>query len=134
MKLQLSFLLLTVLSALYGCMSSPTMNASQREAYLQQFIGLSSDQIRSQLDLSRIGYQQAGAPVLSGNTLTYSAARAVSIPAPMAQNPAMGLGAGSAVPIPSTAADRYDVNLSCQIRFQLKQNIAQAVYLTGRTC
>lgn len=134
MKLQLPFLLLAALSALYGCAASPPMNAMQREAYLQQFIGKSSDDIRAQLDLSRLGYQQLRAPELRGNALTYTAARAISIPVPMAQNPALGMGAGSVVPVPGTAANSYDVNLSCQIRFQLEQNIAKAVHLTGRTC
>ncbi|MGE8541015.1 hypothetical protein [Acinetobacter sp. ANC 3813] len=134
MKLQFSFLLISALSALSGCMSSPVMSSSQREAYLQQFVGMSSNQIRNALDLGRIGYQQVSEPVLSGSALTYTASRAISIPVPMAQNPAMGVGAGSAVPIPSTAADRYDVNLNCVIRFQLEHNIAKAVYLTGRTC
>lgn len=134
MKLQLPFLLLAALSALYGCAASPSMNAMQREAYLQQFIGKSSDDIRAQLDLSRLSYQQLRAPELRGNALIYTAARAISIPVPMAQNPALGMGAGSAVPVPGTAANSYDVNLSCQIRFQLEQNIAKAVHLTGRTC
>ena len=119
---------------LHGCASSPSMNAMQREAYLQQFIGKSSAEIRAQLDLSRIGYQQLRAPELRGNALIYTAARAISIPVPMAQNPALGMGAGSAVPVPGTAANSYDVHLSWQIRFQLEQNIAKAVHLTGRTC
>jgi len=119
---------------LHGCAASPSMNAMQREAYLQQFIGKSSAEIRAQLDLSRIGYQQVNPPVLSASGLTYTAVRAISIPLPMAQNPALGMGAGSAVPVPGTAANSYDVNLSCQIRFQLEQNIAKAVQLTGRTC
>ncbi len=119
---------------LHGCVSSPSMNAMQREAYLQQFIGKSSEDIRAQLDLSRLGYQQLRAPELRGNALIYTAARAISIPVPMAQNPALGMGAGSAVPVPGTAANSYDVNLSCQIRFQLEQNTAKAVHLTGRTC
>ena len=67
-------------------------------------------------------------------TLAGCAARAISIPVPMAENPALGMGAGSAVPVPGTAANSYDVNLSCQIHFQLEQNIAKAVHLTGRTC
>ena len=134
MKLQFSLFIITALTALYGCMSSPTMNTTQREAYLQQYIGLSSSQIQKQLDLSRIGYQQVSAPTLQGNSLIYSAAREISIPIPMAQNPAMGVGAGAAVPIPTSAGQSYDVNLSCQIRFALENNIAKAVYMTGRTC
>ncbi len=138
MKLQLSFfrsgLLLAFISGLYACASSPVNDAQQREAYLQQFIGLSSGQIRNELDLRRIGYRQLGPPVQSRNMLTYSAARTISIPVPMAQNPAMGMGAGSAVPIPSPAVSGYDVNLACHISFQLTGDIAQSVRLSGHTC
>ena len=119
---------------LHGCASSPSMNAMQREAYLQQFIGKSSDDIRAQLDLSRLGYQQLRAPELRGNALIYTAARAISIPVPMAQNPALGMGAGTAIPVPGAAAQSYDVHLHCRISFRLERNIAKEVQLTGRTC
>ena len=91
--------LLSVLFLLIGCASSPTLSTAQREAYLQQFIGKSSQEIRTQLNLNQIGYQQADAPVLRANRLTYTVARAINIPIPMAQNPAMGMGAGTVVPI-----------------------------------
>ena len=119
---------------LHGCVLSPSMNAMQREAYLQQFIGKSSADIRAQLDLSRIGYQQVSPPVLSPSGLTYTAVRAISIPVPMAQNPALGMGAGTAVPVPGAAAQSYDVHLHCRISFRLERNIAKDVQLTGRTC
>lgn len=134
MKFILSAGLFAASCMLYGCASSPTMNTMQREAYLQQFIGQSSDQIRAQLNLSSLGYQQVNPPVLRANSLTYIAARSISIPVPMAQNPAMGIGAGTAVPIPSTAAQSYDVNLNCQISFILEHNIAKAVQMSGHTC
>lgn len=66
--------LLSVLFLLIGCASSPTLSTAQREAYLQQFIGKSSQEIRTQLNLNQIGYQQADAPVLSANRLTYTVA------------------------------------------------------------
>ena len=134
MKFMLSIGLFAAYCMLYGCVSSPTMNTMQREAYLQQFIGQSSDQIRTQLDLNSIGYQHVSPPILRANSLTYIAARSISIPVPMAQNPAMGIGAGTSVPIPSTAAQNYDVNLNCRISFVLERNIAKAVHMSGRTC
>ena len=127
--------LLSVLFLLIGCASSPTLSTAQREAYLQQFIGKSSQEIRTQLNLNQIGYQQADAPVLSANRLTYTVARAINIPIPMAQNPAMGMGAGTVVPIPvGSATQGYDVHLNCQISFILEHDIAKALQMTGRTC
>ncbi|CAM2864249.1 hypothetical protein [Acinetobacter celticus] len=127
--------LLSVLFLLIGCASSPTLSTAQREAYLQQFIGKSSQEIRTQLNLNQIGYQQADAPVLSAHRLTYTVARTINIPIPMAQNPAMGMGAGTVVPIPvGSATQSYDVHLNCQISFILEHDIAKALQMTGRTC
>lgn len=127
--------LLIALILLAGCATSPSMSAMQRKAYLQQFIGKSSDEIRTQLDLSSLGYQQVSPPVHSENRLTYTVARTISIPVPIAQNPAMGMGAGTTVPIPTgPAAQSYDVNINCHISFVLERNIAQAVQMTGHTC
>lgn len=132
---QRPFGLVTILLLLISCTSSPTLSTAQREAYLQQFIGKSSQDIRTQLNLNQIGYQQAHAPVLSPNRLTYTVARAISIPVPMAQNPAMGLGAGTVTPIPvSSATQSYDVQLNCHISFILEHDIAKAVQMTGHTC
>lgn len=118
-------------SVLFGCSSTPVMNATEREKYLAQFVGQSSSYIQSHLDLAKLGYQNATAPFVQQNTLSYTVIRPISIPIPMAQNPALGAGAGTAVPIPTQS---YDASLQCEIRFQLQNQIATAVQLSGRTC
>jgi hypothetical protein len=126
---------LSMLSAiiLASCTTAPTSSAFERQRYLESFIGKSSETIQSQLNLSQLGYQNISAGKLSPDRLTYRVARPISIPIPMADNPALGLGSGSAVPIPSSA-NSYDVDLSCIIEFSLKNSIATDVRLTGRTC
>ena len=132
MNLQKTLILFTLSVLLCGCAATPTMSAAERENYLQRFIGQSSASIQANLNLENLGYKNASSPVLSDNRLTYTVLRPVSIPIPIAQNPALGSGAGTVVPI--QPAQRYDTDLTCQISFQLEQGIAKAVYMSGRTC
>ncbi|MFH7347853.1 hypothetical protein L1A45_04295 [Acinetobacter variabilis] len=127
--LGLSILLL----GLSGCAQTPTISQTDREAYLQQFIGQSSQYIDRNLDLKRLGYQQISEPELSSQQLSYVVERPVTAPLPIAQFPAAGTGT---VPVPVTVspASGYDVNLQCKITFLLKDNIATSVSLSGRTC
>ena len=129
------FGMLSILSGfvLASCTTTPTSSTYERERYLTSFIGKSSQTIQSQLNLSQLGYQNISAGKLSPDRLTYRVARPISIPIPMADNPAMDLGSGAAVPIPSSS-NRYDIDLNCVIEFSLKNNIATDVRLTGRTC
>ncbi|WP_312586097.1 hypothetical protein [Acinetobacter sp.] len=116
-----------------GCAHSPSTSQTDREAYLQQFIGQSSQLIDQTLDLKRLGYQQVSGPELSAQQLSYVVQRPITIPLPVAQFPAAGTGT---VPIPVSVspAGGYDVKLQCKITFLLKDNIATAVRTTGRTC
>ena len=126
--------LFATLGLMYGCSTTSSLtSAQQRDAYLQQFIGQTSQSIQARLDLNSIGYQQVLAPVANDQTLTYTVIRPVSIPLPIAQNPA-DIDAGN-IPIPVTPrAQSYDVNLQCKIIFRLENNMAKSVYYTGRTC
>ena len=125
--------LFTTVCVLYGCATSPTTTAQQRDAYLQQFIGQTSQSIQAKLDLSSIGYQQVLSPAVDAHTLTYTVIRPITIPMPMAQNPA-DIDSG-AVPIQITPrAQSYDLNLQCKIVYRVEQNIAKSVHYTGRTC
>lgn len=132
MKFTLILACATALGALSAC-STTSSTASQRDAYLQQFIGQSSQLIDQTLDLKRLGYQQISGPERSANQLSYVVQRPISIPLPVAQFPAAGTGT---VPIPVTVSpsEGYDVKLQCKITFLLKDNIATAVRTTGRTC
>ena len=118
---------------LSACATTSTMTSYERHRYIASFIGQSSETIRTQLNLSQLGYQNINPAELHPDRLSYRVARPVSIPLPMADNPAMGLGSGAAVPIPS-GTHSYDVELSCLIEFKLKNNIATDVQFTGRTC
>ncbi|MGB8696104.1 hypothetical protein [Acinetobacter sp.] len=126
----------TAFGLVTACTTTPTTTTTttmQRDAYLQQFIGQSSQAIQANLDLGSIGYQQVLSPTVNDQTLTYTVIRPMTIPVPMAQNPA-DIDSG-AIPIQITPrAQSYDVNLQCKIVYYLEQNIAKSVHYTGRTC
>ncbi len=132
MKFTLILACCTALGLLSAC-STTSSTTAQRDAYLQQFIGQSSQLIDQTLDLKRLGYQQISGPGRSAKQLSYVVQRPISIPLPVAQFPATGTGT---VPIPVSVspAGGYDVKLQCKITFLLKDNIATAVRTTGRTC
>ena len=132
MKFTLILACCTALGLLSACTTTSSTTA-QRDAYLQQFIGQSSQLIDQTLDLKRLGYQQISEPERSAKQLSYVVQRPITIPLPVAQFPATGTGT---VPIPVSVspASGYDVKLQCKITFLLKDNIATAVRTTGRTC
>ena len=132
MKFTLILVCCTALSLLSACSTTSSTTAAQRDAYLQQFIGQSSQLIDQTLDLKRLGYQQVSGPELSAQQLSYVVQRPVAIPLPVAQFPAAG--GAVPIPVPVSPSGGYDVNLQCKITFLLKDNIATAVRTTGRTC
>ena len=132
MKFTLILVCCTAFSLLNAC-STTSSTTAQRDAYLQQFIGQSSQLIDQTLDLKRLGYQQISGPERSAKQLSYVVQRPITNPLPVAQFPATGTGT---VPIPVSVspAGGYDVKLQCKITFLLKDNIATAVRTTGRIC
>jgi hypothetical protein len=128
-----SVVCIALLSLIFGCAYSPTTPLQQRDLYLQQFIGQSSQNIQKHLDLTRLGYQQVQPTVVDENSLTYSVIRPIAIPLSIPQNLA-GSEPG-AVPIRvHSSAEHDDVRLQCKIIFLLDNHIAKSVHYTGPTC
>ena len=124
----ISFSLLTT-----ACTTTSQTTAMQRDLYLEQFIGQSSQQIQANLDLTRLGYQQVQSATVTPNRITYTVIRPIAIPLSIPQSIA-GSQPG-AVPIQvNSNPERYDVHLQCMIVFTLENQIAKSVHYTGRTC
>ncbi len=124
----ISFSLLTT-----ACTTTSQTTAMQRDLYLEQFIGQSSQQIQANLDLTRLGYQQIQSATVTPNRITYTVIRPIAIPLSIPQSIA-GSQPG-AVPIQvNSNPERYDVHLQCIIVFTLENQIAKSVHYTGRTC
>mgnify|MGYP006998910800 FL=1 len=124
----ISFSLLTT-----ACTTTSQTTAMQRDLYLEQFIGQSSQYTQANLDLTRLGYQQVQSAIVTPNRITYTVIRPIAIPLSIPQSIA-GSQPG-AVPIQvNSNPERYDVHLQCIIVFTLENQIAKSVHYTGRTC
>lgn len=124
----ISFSLLTT-----ACTTTSQTTAMQRDLYLEQFIGQSSQYIQANLDLTRLGYQQVQSATVTPNRITYTVIRPIALPLSIPQSIA-GSQPG-AVPIQvNSNPERYDVHLQCIIVFTLENQIAKSVHYTGRTC
>ena len=128
-----SVVFIIMLSGLYGCAHSPTISPQQRDLYLEQFIGQSSQYIQANLDLTRLGYQQIQSATVTPNRITYTVIRPIAIPLSIPQS--IAESQPGAVPIQvNSNPERYDVHLQCIIVFTLENQIAKSVHYTGRTC
>ncbi len=117
---------------LNGCATDPRQSVNLQE-YLKSFLGKSSTTIQQELNLRGLGFQIAHVPEKTSNQLIYTILRPLSIPIPMVSNLEMG---GNPVPIQSGAlgSNSYDVNFSCKVIFQLKNDIAESIQYQGKAC
>ncbi|MDV4265652.1 hypothetical protein ACG9XY_10795 [Acinetobacter seifertii] len=117
---------------LNGCATTPRQSVNLQE-YLKSFLGKSSTTIQQELNLRGLGFQIAHVPEKTSNQLIYTILRPLSIPIPMVSNVEMG---GNPVPIQSgtLGSNSYDVNFSCKVIFQLKNDIAESIQYQGKAC
>lgn len=125
-------LLSVMLIYLNGCATDPYQSVGLQE-YLKSFLGKSSTTIQQELNLRSLGFQIAHVPEKTPNQLIYTILRPLSIPIPMVSNVEMG---GNPVPIQSGSlgSNSYDVNFSCKVIFQLKNDIAESIQYQGKAC
>ncbi len=99
----------------------------------KSFLGKSSTTIQQELNLRSLGFQIAHVPEKTSNQLIYTILRPLSIPIPMVSNVEMG---GNPVPIQSgtLGSNSYEVNFSCKVIFQLKNDIAESIQYEGKAC
>lgn len=115
-----------------GCATDPHQSVGLQE-YLKSFLGKSSTTIQQELNLRSLGFQITHVPEKTSNQLIYTILRPLSIPIPMVSNVEMG---GNPVPIQSgtLGSNSYDVNFSCKVIFQLKNDIAESIQYQGKAC
>ena len=109
---------------LNGCATAPSQSVGLQE-YLKSFLGKSSTTIQQELNLRSLGFQIAHVPEKTSNQLIYTI--------PMVSNVEMG---GNPVPIQSgtLGSNSYEVNFSCKVIFQLKNDIAESIQYEGKAC
>lgn len=117
--------MLLFLNTLTGC--TTLSNNINTERYLAQFIGQSSQNIQRNINFSTLGMSQNTQAIEQNQQLIYQIQRPMSIPIPMGHKVLDGKIANQ--------SEYYDVNLNCQIIFQLNpESIAESVRYTGRAC
>ena len=114
-----------------ACQSPSNTQAIDKDAYLQQFIGQSSQNIRSRLNLKQLGYQTFDPPIFKDNQLTYNVQRQMTASLRKTRFPIAGT-----IPIPLQTNTPYntDANAICTIQFQFQNNIAKSVSYQGPAC
>ena len=98
---------------------------------LQQYVGQTADQVRSQLDLSKMGFKTTQEPTQTAELLSYTIFRDMNIPMGT-PNISHSISMGAPMPPPSNGG--YNIEMKCQIGFALKEEIVQFIRSTGRAC
>jgi hypothetical protein len=98
---------------------------------LQQYVGQTAAQVRSQLDLSKMGFKITQEPVQTVELLSYTIVRDMNIPMGT-PNISHSISMGAPMPTPSNGG--YNIEMKCQIGFNLKDEIVQSIRYSGRAC
>ncbi|MDN5511087.1 MAG: hypothetical protein L0G64_01980 [Acinetobacter sp.] len=98
---------------------------------LQQYVGQTAAQVRSQLDLSKMGFKITQEPVQTVELLSYTIVRDMNIPMGTL-NISHSISMGAPMPTPSNGG--YNIEMKCQIGFNLKDEIVQSIRYSGRAC
>ena len=81
--------------------------------------------------LSAMGFKTAQQPIQTAEFLSYTIFRDMNIPMGT-PNISQSISIGAPMPTPSNGG--YNIEMKCQIRFELKDEIVQSVRYSGRAC
>lgn len=132
-KIQIITLSLSILS-LVAC-QTPSMRTQNLDAYLQNFIGQSSDVIQQNLNFKTLGYQTSQHVEQTKNQLIYTILRPIYIPV-AGSNASISSNAMGAPMIryDTASTPHYDVNFNCKVVFNLENGIAKSINYYGKAC
>ena len=119
--------------SLSACATTSSIKSRQLDQQLQQYIGKSAESIRKDLDLTALGFKTSKAPVQTEKRLSYTVLPTIELPLgiPAIQQ---SVSIGALVRFVTAPGPGYQVEMPCQIHFQLEQGIAQSVQYSGRAC
>jgi len=119
--------------SLSACATTSSIKSRQLDQQLQQYIGKSAESIRKDLDLTALGFKTSKAPVQTEKRLSYTVLRTIELPlgTPAIQQ---SVSIGAPVRFATAPGPGYQVEMPCQIHFQLEHGIAQSVQYSGRVC
>ncbi|WP_228259851.1 hypothetical protein [Acinetobacter terrestris] len=123
--------LANMLACLIFLMACSTGGNHRLDQSLQHYGGQIADQVRSQLDLNKMGFKTTQEPTQTAELLSYTIFRDMNIPMGT-PNISHSVSMGAPVSTPSNGG--YDIEMKCQIGFALKEKIVQSIRYTGRAC
>lgn len=98
---------------------------------LQQYVGQTAEQVRSQLDLRAMRFRTTQEPIQTVESLRYTIIRDMNIPIGT-PNISHSISMGAPMPTPSNGG--YNIEMKCQVWFNLKDEIVQSIRYSGRAC
>ena len=118
---------------LNACTTTSSTQTRQLDQQLQQYIGHSAETIRKDLDLTAFGFKTSKSPLQTEQRLSYTVLRNIELPlgTPTIQQI---VSIGAPVRLSTTPGPGYQIDMPCQIHFQLEQGIAQSVQYNGCAC
>lgn len=121
---------LTLISSLF-LLACATGGNHRLDQSLQHYGGQTTDQVRSQLDLNKMGFKATQEPTQTAELLSYTIFRDMNIPMDTPNiSPSISMGA----PRPTPSNGGYNIKMKCQISFDLKEGIVQSIRYAGRAC
>ena len=123
--------LANMLACLIFLMACSTGGNHRLDQSLQQYVGQTADQVRSQLDLSKMGFKTTQEPTQTAELLSYTIFRDMNIPM---GTPNISHSISMGAPMPTSSNGGYNIEMKCQISFDLKGEIFQSIGYAGRAC
>ncbi|MFW2000814.1 hypothetical protein [Acinetobacter ursingii] len=120
---------LCICFSLFSACTTTGWKSKDLNAYLQQFVGQSTQQVQQTINLKSMGYQTTQKPILTSDQLTYTVIRSLNIPTPTARS-----FDGMTIQTGASGANSYNLNIKCDIVFLLKNNVVQSYQYQGRAC
>ncbi len=98
---------------------------------LQQYVGQTAEQVRNQLNLSQMGFKIIQKPIQTRESLSYIIVRDMNIPM---GTPNISHSISMGAPMPTASNGGYNIEMKCQVSFNLKEEIVESIHFTGRAC
>lgn len=97
---------LCICFSLFSACTTTGWKSKDLNAYLQQFVGQSTQQVQQTINLKSMGYQTTQKPILTSDQLTYTVIRSLNIPTPAARS-----FDGMTIQTGASGANSYNLNL-----------------------
>lgn len=122
MNTKLSVATLAICSITLGCTTPTTIPRQNFSDYLDSFVGQSAHQIQETINFEQFGFHTVSQPLINTtDKIVYRIERKISLPLPTFTGSASG-STSTTYSNNTSMANSYQVNLNCDIYFNLQEN------------